>query len=57
MFCKSEKLINTKKKKDPLIIVFKSEMEVAEWFLIWDLAFRKHISNALTQNEEIQVRV
>ena len=57
MFCKSEKLTNTKKEKDPLIIVFKSEMEVAEWFLIWDLAFRRHISNALTQNKEIQVCV
>jgi hypothetical protein len=54
MFCKSEKLTNTKNKKDPLIIVFKSEMEVAEWFLIWDLAFRKHISNALTKNKDIQ---
>jgi hypothetical protein len=55
LFVKSEKLTETEKKHDPLTIVFKSDMEVAEWFLSWDMVFRKYTSKALTGCMEIQV--
>ncbi|PNF35661.1 hypothetical protein B7P43_G17472 [Cryptotermes secundus] len=54
LFVKSEKLTETEKKEDPLTIVFKSDMEVAEWFLSWDMVFRKYTSKALTGCMEVQ---
>jgi hypothetical protein len=55
LFVKAEKLTEAEKEQDPLTIVFKSDMEVAEWFLSWDTVFRKYISKALTGCMGIQV--
>jgi hypothetical protein len=57
LFLKSGKLSDTQKKEDPLTIIFKGAMEVSEWFLMWDMDFRRYFSKALTEHKEIQVCV
>ncbi|XP_021929596.1 mucin-3A-like isoform X2 [Zootermopsis nevadensis] len=54
LFFKSEKLTDRQKREDPLTIIFKGEMEVAEWFLILDMEFRRYFSKALTECKRLQ---
>jgi hypothetical protein len=55
LFFKSEKLTDRQKREDPLTIIFRGDIEVAEWFLIWDMDFRKYLSAALTECKRLQV--